>query len=272
MIHAHTVGNATATSLLTATAAYLGLEVEHVTHTEERWWHLATCRDRIRLVPAPGGRHRAPGRPGRAGGEPVPQRGHRADPEEARPDLPGRPRWHRRRHRDGAGPGGRFPDRAADGRGVPCRSRRGLRGVRRRGLRSCASSRRVAPPSTVAMSPAPRGRSVAPSSVPLRARSSSHDFVLAGDPDDGDRQADLRQDHAAGRRLRGLRAAFPHGAPTLEPIGLPRGLSKWVGFVRAAHTSGPDRRAPRDEARPVRLRRVRRGRRTRGGHGRATRP
>lgn len=49
-VQAHAVGNATPTALLVAAVSYLGLDVEQVVHTEERWWHLARCRDRVRLV------------------------------------------------------------------------------------------------------------------------------------------------------------------------------------------------------------------------------
>lgn len=47
VITAHLIGNATPSALLTAAAAYLGLAVDEVIHTEERWWHLARCRDRL---------------------------------------------------------------------------------------------------------------------------------------------------------------------------------------------------------------------------------
>ena len=73
---------------------------------------------------------------------------------------------------------------------------------------------------------------------------SSHDFVFAGDPKDGDRQAVFVVTTPLADALDPT-AAFPHGAPTVEPIGLPRGLSKWVAFVRAAHTSGPAGPPPR---------------------------
>jgi hypothetical protein len=53
IIGAHIVGNATPTSLLHAAAAYLGLGVEQVRHEPGGWWHVATCRDRVRLVPPP---------------------------------------------------------------------------------------------------------------------------------------------------------------------------------------------------------------------------
>jgi hypothetical protein len=49
-------GNATVSALLGAAAAYLTLEVEDVTGEPERFWHLARCRDRLRLVrPEPTG-------------------------------------------------------------------------------------------------------------------------------------------------------------------------------------------------------------------------
>lgn len=46
-------GNATATGLLTAAAAYAGLVLETIHHTEEGWWHLATCHDSAVVVLPP---------------------------------------------------------------------------------------------------------------------------------------------------------------------------------------------------------------------------
>lgn len=51
VVAVHRTGNGTPAGILAATAAYLGLGVESVVHTEDRWWHLATCRDR--LAPRP---------------------------------------------------------------------------------------------------------------------------------------------------------------------------------------------------------------------------
>jgi hypothetical protein len=52
----HRNGNATVGALLGAAAAYLTLEVEDVIGEPERFWHLARCRDRLRLVrPEPPG-------------------------------------------------------------------------------------------------------------------------------------------------------------------------------------------------------------------------
>ncbi len=47
LIEVHTVGNGTPAGLLAATAAYLGMAVTDVAHSADRWWHLATCADRI---------------------------------------------------------------------------------------------------------------------------------------------------------------------------------------------------------------------------------
>jgi len=52
LVEVHTVGNGTPAGLLSATAAYLGMTVTRVAHSTDRWWHLATCADRI---PLPGG-------------------------------------------------------------------------------------------------------------------------------------------------------------------------------------------------------------------------
>lgn len=47
LIEVHRTGNGTTAGLLGATAAYLGYDVERIDHTEDRWWHLATCTDRL---------------------------------------------------------------------------------------------------------------------------------------------------------------------------------------------------------------------------------
>ena len=49
------IGNGTPAAILRAAAAYLGLVVDEVVHTDERWWHLARGHDGIALVaPAAG--------------------------------------------------------------------------------------------------------------------------------------------------------------------------------------------------------------------------
>lgn len=53
LIGAMRIGNATPAALLHTTGAYLGLSVERIVHTAGRWWHLAVCRDGIRLEIAP---------------------------------------------------------------------------------------------------------------------------------------------------------------------------------------------------------------------------
>ena len=62
VIAAHSIGNATPSALLEAAATYLGLESGQVTHSVDRWWHIAHCRDAIALV--------APARPQPAAGAP----------------------------------------------------------------------------------------------------------------------------------------------------------------------------------------------------------
>ncbi|HEX9645719.1 MAG TPA: hypothetical protein VGC11_17135 [Acidimicrobiia bacterium] len=47
IIEAFRLGNATATALMHATAAYLAFDVTEVAHTTERWWHLARARDLV---------------------------------------------------------------------------------------------------------------------------------------------------------------------------------------------------------------------------------
>jgi hypothetical protein len=51
VIAVHRSGNGTPRGLLEACAAYLGLVTEDVAHSDDRWWHLATCRDL--LAPQP---------------------------------------------------------------------------------------------------------------------------------------------------------------------------------------------------------------------------
>ena len=54
LVEVHTVGNGTPAGLLAATAAYLGMAVTDVAHSADRWWHLATCADRIPTAEVPG--------------------------------------------------------------------------------------------------------------------------------------------------------------------------------------------------------------------------
>jgi hypothetical protein len=52
----HRDGNGTPAGLLGAAAAHLQLELLHVTHADDRFWHIARCRDRMRLArPEPTG-------------------------------------------------------------------------------------------------------------------------------------------------------------------------------------------------------------------------
>jgi len=55
VIGLHRTGNGTVGALLGAAAAYLVLALEEVAHDEERFWHLARARDRLRLVAEPTG-------------------------------------------------------------------------------------------------------------------------------------------------------------------------------------------------------------------------
>jgi hypothetical protein len=56
VIGRHRDGNGTAGGLLGAAAAYLGLEPTALAHSDDRFWHLERCRDRMRLVrPEPPG-------------------------------------------------------------------------------------------------------------------------------------------------------------------------------------------------------------------------
>jgi hypothetical protein len=49
VIATHRWGNGTVAGVLSATAAYLGVDVERIDHSEANYWHLATCRDRFCL-------------------------------------------------------------------------------------------------------------------------------------------------------------------------------------------------------------------------------
>jgi hypothetical protein len=56
VIRTHRGGNGTVGALLGAAAAYLALDVLEVVHLEDRFWHVARCRDRLRVTrPAGGG-------------------------------------------------------------------------------------------------------------------------------------------------------------------------------------------------------------------------
>jgi hypothetical protein len=243
VILAHALGNATASSLLTATAAYLGFEVEEVTHTGERWWHLATCRDRIRLVPTPG--------------KPMEPRHDMVALEEnpfRNADIKPTPKKHGQVFQVirggiddvtvtvrvlGVGP------RTVRPMVVECHAGHGLvfEGSVGEGseLRFESSGRTTLDGADVTGSTWSFRGAVFSSATD---KVSTHDFVFAGDPKDGDRQAVFVVTTPLADAL-DPSAAFPHGAPTVEPIELPRGLSKWVGFVRAAHTSGPAGPPPR---------------------------
>lgn len=49
MIEAFRLGNATPAAILYATAAYLAFDIDEVSHTEDRWWHLGRANDLIAL-------------------------------------------------------------------------------------------------------------------------------------------------------------------------------------------------------------------------------
>jgi hypothetical protein len=248
VVRAHTVGNATATSLLTATAGYLGLEIEAVVHTEDRWWHLASCRDLVRLEPTPG-----------AEVEPLVD----LVALEENPFRPADIAPAARKHGQGFQViRGGIDDVTVTVRviGVGTRTVRPMvvqahagRGLVFEGdvddgaeLRFEASGRATldgadVTGSTWSFTGAVFGSSARPAS--------SHDFVFGGAPEDDDRDdTDRLARFVVTSPLADAlepTAAFPHGAPTVEPLPLPRGVSRWVGFVRVAHTSGPAGAPPR---------------------------
>ena len=239
VIAAHTVGNATATSLLTAAAAYLGLEAEHVAHTEERWWHLATCHDLIRIdterEPAPdilaleenpfrtadikpsGKKHGQAFQVVRGGIDDVTVT-IRVIGIGGRTVRPMVVECH-------AGQGVVFEGSVADGSE----------------LRLEASGRATLDGADVTGSAWAFRGAVFGSSTEKR---NSHDFVFAGRPLDGDRQATFVVTMPLADATSAT-SAFPHGAATITPMGLPRGLSRWVPFVRPGHASGPSGSPPR---------------------------
>jgi hypothetical protein len=53
LIAVHATGNGTPAGLLSATAAYLGMAVRTVADIQDRWWHVATCDDRIPATAPP---------------------------------------------------------------------------------------------------------------------------------------------------------------------------------------------------------------------------
>jgi len=243
VILTHTIGNATASSLLTATAAYVGLDVEHVTHTEERWWHLATCRDRIRLLPGPG-----------EAIEPLADLVALEENPFRNADIKPTPKKHGQIFQVIRGG---IDDVTVTVRvlGVATRTVRPMvvechagHGLVFEGSVGEGSELRFESSGRTTLD----GADVTGSTWSFRGavfgssedKVSSHDFVFAGDPKDGDRQAVFAVTTPLADAL-DPSAAFPHGAPTVEAIGLPRGLSKWVGFARAAHTSGPAGPPPR---------------------------
>ena len=243
VVAAHTVGNATPSALLTATAAYLGLDVEHITHTDDRWWHVAACRDRIRLVPKPGSVL-----------EPAADLVALEENPFRSADISPRPTKHGQTFqviRGGIddvmvtvrvlGVGGRTVRPMV----VECHAGHGL--VFEGSVPDGSELRFESSGSTTL-----DGADVTGSTWSFRgavfgssaAKRSSHDFVFAGRPADGDRQANFVTTTPLADTL-ARTAALPHGSPTVEPIELPRGVSRWVAFVRAAHTSGPGDAAPR---------------------------
>ncbi len=241
-VGAHVVGNATAASLLHATAAYLGFEVEDLHHTEDRWWHVVTCRDRIRLVPAPG-----------ESVAPLPDLVALEENPFRPADIKPTPKKHGQVFR--VIRGGiddvvvtvhvvGVASRTVRPMVVECHAGRGLvfEGSVDQGseLRLESSGRATLDGTDVTGSVwSFHGAVFGSSSDPA----SSRDFVFAGDPADGDRQARFAVTAPLADAFGS--AAFPHGAPTVAALGLPRGVSAWAVFVRIAHTSGPAGGSPR---------------------------
>ncbi len=242
-VQAHALGNATASALLTATAAYLGLEVEGIAHTDERWWHLASCRDRIRLEPRPGEVI-----------EPLPDLVALEENPFRSADIAPGPRRHGQVFqvvRGGIddvtvtvrvlGVGARTVRPMI----VECHAGHGLvfEGSVPDGseLRLEASGHATLDGSDVTGSVWSFHGAVFGSQT---AKRSSHDFVFAGGAEDADRRATFVVTAPLADALAPT-SAFPHGAPIVDSLHLPRGLSSWVAFVRVAHTAGPEGPADR---------------------------
>jgi hypothetical protein len=245
---AHRVGNATPTALLTAAATYLGLEVDEVQHSEDRWWHFAHCHDLLRLS--------AP-----AGVDPLPDLSPQADivALEENPFRPADLEPTARRH------GQRFRVQRAGLQDVDVSVR--VRGVAERTVRPVVvhieSGRGLAYEGNVPAGQqlvfaasgrvtldgvdvtgsawAFEGGVFAAASEPL----SGKDFVFADDGAPGtfgDRDARFALTTPLPDAF-GPAAAFPHGAPAVGPLRLPRGRSHWVALARVAH-AGLDASTP----------------------------
>lgn len=247
VIGAQAGGGATAPALLRATAAYLGLEVELITPTAGRWWHLARCRDALRLVaPVPPGPDLTP-RPDVLALEENPFR--TADREPA-------PRHHAER----------FEVLRGGMEEVPVGVR--VRGTGTRTVRPMVVRLDRDPPGAP---PAVRGlvyEGTVPDGEELVFGASGqvrlggvdvtgsawsfsgavfasgaealpgHDFVFAGPPDGagGGRVATFAATAPVPDAFTPT-AVLPHGSPAAGPLRMPVGRSRWAGFVRIAHTA-----------------------------------
>jgi hypothetical protein len=234
-IAAHTVGNATPAALLTAAAAYLGLDVQEVAHTDERWWHLVTCHDQIRLEPGPGEVLEL--EPDLLALEENPFRDADLDPA---------PKKHGQLFQVIRG-GLENVDVTVRVLGVAGRTVRPMvvstfagHGLAFEGsvaegseLRFEASGRVTLDGAEVTGSAWSFQGAVFASSTATRP---ARDFLFAGRPQDGDRQARFVETAPLADAL-DVSASFPHGAPGVGPLRLPLGESRWVGFVRVSHTS-----------------------------------
>jgi hypothetical protein len=244
------VGNGTPGALLRASAAYVGLADDDTVHTEDRWWHFATCHDTVTLTP--------PSPAPVVEGEPPPP---------PPPDLTALPDVVALEEN---------PFRTADVDPAP--RRHGTRfGLLRGGLEDVLVSVRVVGIGTRTVRPmvvhldsgkgvvfegnVPDGAelvfaatgqvTLAGSDVTGLAWGFSGgvfasadevllntDFVFA---DAADPSAELPEGPTATFAVStpvadafGPSPAFPHGAAAVPPLSLPVGESRWVGFVRIA--------------------------------------
>lgn len=252
VIGAHATGNATAAALLRAAAAYVGFRIDEVTHTGERWWHLATCSDQLRIavdgvVPVPG--------PDLLALEENPFR---------KADLDPAPKKHAQFFQVIRG-GLQDVDVTVRVIGAGQRTVRPMvvetfagRGLAYEGivpdgseLRFEASGRVSLDGTDVTGSAWSFTGGVFASSTATRPR---HDFVfvdaaVVDDPEaDRERWATFVTTAPLADALDAT-AGFPHGAARVGPLQLPLGESRWVAFARISHTSTavPGVGAPRNK-------------------------
>ncbi len=238
VIGAHVIGNATAAALLNAAAAYVGFRVDEITPTEERWWHLATCSEQIRIAVA--------------GADPEPDLLALEENPFHKADLDPAPKKHAQLFQVIRG-GLQDVDVTVRVIGTGQRTVRPMvvetfagRGLAYEGgvpdgseLRFEASGRATLDGTDVTGSTWSFTGGVFASSSATRPH---RDFVFAdaarvADPGAGRERWATFVTTAPLTDALGPTAGFPHGAARVGPLQLPLGESRWVAFARVAHTS-----------------------------------